>query len=54
MPHAEVAGELLLERLDLRSEDVGAAAGDAVERLGEAVNVRLQTAGEKRDGAHVG
>ena len=50
VPHAEVARELLLEGLHLGPEDVAPAAGDAVERLAEAVVVGLETAGEKRDG----
>ena len=40
--HAEVGGELGLERLHLRAEDVAARAGHAIDRLAEPIVVRRE------------
>ena len=47
VPHAQVRRELLLERRDLRPEDVAARAGDGLEPLRERVVMGLQRACEQ-------
>jgi hypothetical protein len=44
--HAEVARELLLEGLDLGTQDVASAPGNPLERLAQTVVVGLETAGK--------
>ncbi len=46
MARAQVGGELGLERLHLRAEDVAPGARDTVDRLGESIVVRRERRGE--------
>ena len=48
--HAQVGGELALERLHLGAEDVAPVAHHAVDRRAEAVVVGLEAGGEQRGG----
>jgi hypothetical protein len=54
MLYAEVGRELLLEGTHLRAEDVATRACDADDRLGEAIVVGMQAAGEEWYGGHSG